>query len=54
MEIALDESSRVNLSLPCLALIKQLYKALQAQGGSRLGVQAMIKVLENMNNHKFE
>ena len=54
MEIALDEASRANLSLPCLSLIKQLYKSLQAQGGSRLGVQAMIKVLENMNNHKVE
>jgi len=41
----LDEASRVNLSLPCLSLIKQLYKALEAQGGSRLGVQGMIKIL---------
>jgi hypothetical protein len=26
---------------------------LKAQGGGRLGTQALIKVLENMNNHKI-
>lgn len=52
MEIALDEAARVNLSLPCLALIKQLYTAVKARGMERLGTQALIKVLEEMNNHK--
>ena len=52
MEIALEEAARVNLSLPCLSVVKQLYKSVQAQGGSRLGTQALIKALENMNNHK--
>ena len=45
MEIALEEARRVNLSLPCLSLVKQLYTALQAQGGSRLGHQALCTVL---------
>ena len=45
MEIALEEASRANLSLPCLSLVKQLYVALRAQGGGRYGTQALIKVL---------
>eukprot|EP01017_Pseudomicrothorax_dubius_P041078 TRINITY_DN6538_c0_g4_i4.p1 TRINITY_DN6538_c0_g4~~TRINITY_DN6538_c0_g4_i4.p1 ORF type:complete len:166 (-),score=51.41 TRINITY_DN6538_c0_g4_i4:174-671(-) len=50
MEIALEEASRVNLSLPGLALVKQFYQALMAQGGARLGTQAILLVLERMNN----
>lgn len=53
MEIALEEAGRANLCLPCLALVKQLYLGLKAQGGSRLGTQSLIKVLEQMNNHKL-
>jgi 3-hydroxyisobutyrate dehydrogenase len=43
----------MDLCLPCLALMKQLYTALKAQGGGRLGTQALIKVLENINNYKI-
>jgi len=43
----------MGLALPCLALMRQLYIGLQAQGGGRLGTQALIKVLENLNNHKI-
>ncbi len=43
----------MDLCLPCLAIVKQFYTALKAQGGGRLGTQALIKVLENMNNHKI-
>jgi hypothetical protein len=32
--------------------VKQFYVALKAQGGGRYGTQALIKVLEQMNNHK--
>jgi 3-hydroxyisobutyrate dehydrogenase-like beta-hydroxyacid dehydrogenase len=35
----------MELSLPCLAIVKQLYLALKAHGGSKLGTQALIKVL---------
>jgi 3-hydroxyisobutyrate dehydrogenase len=43
----------MNLTLPCLSLVKQFYTALKAQGHGRLGSQALIKVLENMNNYKI-
>lgn len=45
MEIVLEEAARVNLSLPCLSLVKQLYVALKAQGHEKLGTQALVKVL---------
>lgn len=45
LEICLEESARMELSLPCLAIVKQFYVALKAQGGSKLGTQALIKVL---------
>jgi hypothetical protein len=32
--------------------VKQFYLALKSQGGGRLGTQALIKVLEQLNNHK--
>jgi len=51
MEIALEEAARANLCLPTVALVKQFYVALKAQGGGRYGTQALIKVLEQMNNH---
>ena len=50
LQIALDECLLADLCLPNLALIKQFYVALKAQGGGRLGSQALIKVLEQMNN----
>jgi 3-hydroxyisobutyrate dehydrogenase len=53
LEICLEESARMELSLPCLAIVKQFYLALKAQGGSKLGTQALIKVLENLNNHRI-
>lgn len=43
----------MELSLPCLAIVKQFYVALKAQGGAKLGTQALIKVLENLNNHSI-
>ena len=43
--IALEESDRMGLCLPCLAMIKQFYNALKAQGDGKLGTQALIKVL---------
>jgi 3-hydroxyisobutyrate dehydrogenase len=53
LEICLEESAKMELSLPCLALVKQFYTALKAQGHGRLGTQALIKVYENLNNHKI-
>ena len=58
LEIALDEAKRMNLCLPGLALIKQFYQSLSAIGGARMGTQALLLVLEKMNNvdlsKKFE
>jgi 3-hydroxyisobutyrate dehydrogenase len=41
MRIALDEADRMGLALPGLALAKQLYQALQAQGHGRDGTHAL-------------
>ncbi len=53
LEICLEESARMELSLPCLAIVKQFYVALKAQGGGKLGTQALIKVLEGLNAHSI-
>ena len=50
MEIALDECRNMNLSLPGLSLVHQLYKAVQAQGYGRKGTQALSLALEHMSN----
>ena len=49
MGIALKEAERMNLSLPGLALVHQLYIALQAQGHGRMGTQALILALERLS-----
>lgn len=53
LEIALEECARMDLALPCLAIVKQFFVALKAQGGGNYGTQALIKVLEQLNNHKI-
>jgi len=52
MRIALDESERMNLSLPGLALAKQLYEAVRAQGWARKGTHALMLALEHLSNVK--
>jgi len=52
MGIALDESKRMGLSMPGLALAHQLYLALQAQGYGRKGTQALMLALEHISNVK--
>lgn len=49
MGIALDEASRLQLALPGLALAKQLYEALRAQGHERSGTQALLLALAQLN-----
>jgi 3-hydroxyisobutyrate dehydrogenase len=49
MRIALAEAERMNIALPGLALAKQLYAALQAQGYGRKGTQALLLALETLN-----
>lgn len=49
MGIALEEADRMNLALPGLALVRQLYIALKAQGEGRSGTQALMLALERLN-----
>ncbi|CAD8100431.1 unnamed protein product [Paramecium primaurelia] len=53
LSIAINEANRMNLSLPGLALVKQFYHALVAQGGGRNGTQALLLALERLNNYKI-
>lgn len=50
--IALAEAEKMNLCLPGLALAKQLYEAVRAQGFGRKGTQALLLALEHMSNVK--
>jgi 3-hydroxyisobutyrate dehydrogenase len=49
MAIALDESRRMKLSLPGLALAQQLYLAVEAQGYARKGTQALALALSRLS-----
>ena len=49
MGIALKESKRMNLSLPGLALVNQLYIAATAMGYENLGTQGLFKVIQKLN-----
>ena len=50
MGIALEESKRMGLSMPGLALAHQLYLALQAQGHGRDGTHALHLALASMSD----
>jgi 3-hydroxyisobutyrate dehydrogenase len=52
MGIALDEARRMRLALPGLALVHQLYVALQAQGDGRRGTHALTLALERLSGGK--
>ena len=49
-EIALEEARHMNLSMPGLALVHQLYKALEAQGHGKKGTQGLMLALERISN----
>jgi len=50
LTMALEESKRMNLCLPNLSTINQYYLSLVANGESRKGTQALIHILERLNN----
>jgi 3-hydroxyisobutyrate dehydrogenase len=52
MAIALKEAEAMNLCLPGLALAKQLYEAVRAQGYGRKGTHALMLALESMSGIK--
>jgi 3-hydroxyisobutyrate dehydrogenase len=49
MQIVLDEAARMKLALPGLALAKQLYTALAAQGHAKSGTHALELALASMS-----
>lgn len=52
MEIALDACREMNISLPGLSLVHQLYRGVMAQGNGRKGTQALSLALELMSGIK--
>ncbi|OWM84503.1 hypothetical protein CDL15_Pgr000943 [Punica granatum] len=48
--ICLKECERMGIALPGLALAQQLYVSLKAHGEGNLGTQALVLVLERLNN----
>lgn len=54
MEIALKEAAQMNLSLPGLALVHQLYVALKANGYGKKGTHALMLALEQLSNMTIE
>jgi 3-hydroxyisobutyrate dehydrogenase len=57
MGIALEEARRMNLSMPGLGLVHQLYLAVQAQGHGKLGTHALLLAIERLssdtNRHSY-
>lgn len=54
MGIVLDEAKRMNLALPGIALARQLYIALQAQGHGRSGTHALLLALANLSGVEWK
>lgn len=54
MGIALDEASAMEVAVPGLALARQLYVALQAQGGGGDGTQALLLALARLSNVEWK
>ncbi len=53
LSIALEESRRMKLALPGLALAAQLYIALQAQGHGRNGTQSLVLALAKLSDMQW-
>jgi 3-hydroxyisobutyrate dehydrogenase len=51
MGIALEEAAALNLSLPGLAMVHQLYVAVKAHGHGRSATQALFLALKALNGH---
>jgi 3-hydroxyisobutyrate dehydrogenase len=54
MGIALEEATRMGLALPGLALVQQLYLAVQSQGHGKSGTHVLILALERLSNTEIE
>ena len=53
MTIAVEESDRMGLSLPSLAVTRELYKAVKAEGYGRNGTQVLVKALERLSGKEM-
>ena len=53
MSIALEESEKMGLSLPSLALTRELYKAVKAEGYGKNGTQVLVKALERLSGREI-
>jgi 3-hydroxyisobutyrate dehydrogenase len=53
LKIVLDESRRMGLALPGLALCEQLYRACATQGHARKGTHSLILALAELSNVKW-
>mgnify|MGYP000894055152 FL=1 len=51
MGIALEEAKNMGIALPGLALVEQLYVALQGAGQGKLGTHALVLALERLSGH---
>jgi 3-hydroxyisobutyrate dehydrogenase len=51
--LALDECKRMGIILPGTSMANQFYLSMMAHGEEKLGVHALIKVLERLNNTTF-
>jgi len=49
--IALDEASRMGLVMPALALARQMYEGVKANGFGRKGTQALYLLMERLAGH---
>ena len=54
MGIVLDEAKRMNLALPGIALARQLYIALAAQGHARSGTHALLLALASLSGVEWK
>jgi 3-hydroxyisobutyrate dehydrogenase len=54
LAIVLEESRRMNLALPGVALAEQLYRAAAAQGHARDGTQSLILALAKLSGFAWE
>ena len=50
MSIAVEECDRMGLALPSLALTRELYKAVKAEGYGKNGTQVLVKALEKLSS----
>ena len=53
MDIALDEAHAMNLATPGLALARELYASLSAQGSGRDGTQALVRATARLSGTEW-